>query len=61
MADKIILELATGVRTWLNPMQIIKMEQLPDGRYFVRLSNGEAYEIDRRTASKVEDAFQFED
>ncbi len=61
MAANLIIEYPNGVRTWLNPHQILKMEQAPDGRYFVKLTNGEVLEIDRRLASKIEEALEYND
>lgn len=58
MGAKIILSLANDSRLWLNPNQIVKMERTPEGRYFVFMTNGEVFEIDRRTAGAIENHFQ---
>ena len=58
MGAKIILSLANDSRLWLNPNQIVKMERTPEGRFFVFMTNGEVFEIDRRTAGAIENHFQ---
>ena len=59
MADgRIIVETPDGSRIWLNPQQVLKMEKTPDGRYFIRMVNGENYAVDKRTAGKLEDYFE---
>ncbi|MBQ8586947.1 MAG: hypothetical protein IJ453_02560 [Oscillospiraceae bacterium] len=58
MGAKIILSMANDSRLWLNPNQIVKMERTPEGRYFVFMTNGEVFEIDRRTAGAIENHFQ---
>ena len=58
MGAKIILSMENDSRLWLNPNQIVKMERTPEGRYFVFMTNGEVFEIDRRTAGAIENHFQ---
>ena len=55
MASKIILDLPGGVKVWINPQHVIKMEKTAEGRYFLRLINGEVYEIGHRQASNFEE------
>lgn len=58
MGMKLILALANDSRLWINPAQILKMERTVEGRYFIYLTNGEIYEIDRRAAGAVENYFE---
>ena len=37
---------------------MIKMEKMPDGRFFVYMINGEVYEIDHRSARVVESCLE---
>ena len=60
MGAKIILSLANDSRLWLNPNQIVKMERTPDGRFFVFMTNGEVFEIDRRDAGAIENYFEYQ-
>lgn len=60
MGAKIILSLANDSRLWLNPNQIVKMERTPEGRFFVFMTNGEVFEIDRRTAGAIENYFEYQ-
>ena len=60
MGAKSILSLANDSRLWLNPNQIVKMERTPDGRFFVFMTNGEVFEIDRRTAGAIENYFEYQ-
>lgn len=52
---KLVIDLADGTRIWVNMFQIVKMQKDTAGRYFIFLTNGECYEVDRRTASTVEE------
>ena len=54
MGAKLILSLANDSRIWLNPGQIVKMERTPEGRFYVFMSNGEVFEVDRRAAGAIE-------
>ena len=54
---KFIVEYDTGEKVWLNLDHAIKLVKTADNRYFLYLINGETYEIDHRTASKVENFF----
>ena len=54
MGAKLILSLANDARIWLNPGQIVKMERTPEGRFYVFMSNGEVFEVDRRAAGAIE-------
>lgn len=59
MSDyKVVLELRSGEKIWINPRQVVKMVKNPEGRYFIYLTNKEVYEVDRRTASTLEDFFK---
>ena len=59
MSDyKVVLELRSGEKIWINPRQVVKMVKNPEGRYFKYLTNKEVYEVDRRTASTLEDFFK---
>lgn len=55
---KFTIDFADGRRIWINLMQMLKMEKLPDSRYFIYLINGEKYEIDKKTARDVENYFE---
>ena len=59
MGAKLILAMNNDTRLWINPAQIIKMERSPDGRFFIYLTNGEVYEVDRRMAGAVENYFEY--
>ncbi len=55
---KLVLGMPDGSKVWINLPQILKMVKAPDGHYFLYLLNGERYELDRRTASAVENYFE---
>ena len=55
---KVVIEVPTGEKVWINPRQVVKMVKSVSGRYFIYLSNGETYEVDRRKASTLEDFFK---
>ena len=55
---KLVLDLPTGGKVWINVPQILKMEKTADGHYFLYLVNGEMYEISHRNASMVENYFE---
>ena len=54
---RVVLESSTGDLVWINPRQVIKMIKIPSGQYYVYLTNGEVYEVDRRQASTLENFF----
>ncbi|MBQ4565905.1 MAG: flagellar FlbD family protein [Oscillospiraceae bacterium] len=58
MGAKIILTMANESRLWLNPGQIVKMECTPEGRYYVFMTNGEVFEVNRRAAGAIENYFE---
>lgn len=60
MGAKVILSMANDTRLWLNPNQIVKMERTPEGRFFVFMTNGEVFEIDRRAAGAIENFFEYQ-
>lgn len=55
---KLRLELANGTKVWLNVAQAVKMQRMPDGRYYLYMVNGEIFEIDRSMAREVENSFE---
>lgn len=59
MGAKLILAMNNDTRLWINPAQIVKMERTLDGRFFIHLTNGEIYEVDRRMAGAVENYFEY--
>lgn len=55
---KLVVYRKDGTKVWINPYQIVKMEQLPSGDYFVILTNGECFPVDYQSARRIENFFE---
>ena len=55
---KLVLESSDGTKIWINLAHMLKMEQEPDGKYYLYLINGERYLISHSTARFVENYFE---
>ena len=61
-AAKLVLAKPDGTRVWINLFQVLKMEKLPNGRFYLFLINGEVFEINLDSARIVEKFLEdFED
>lgn len=59
MKIRLVLKLTDGTKVWINPRQIVKMEKKPTGDdYFIFLTNGQVFPIDRSMARDVENYFE---
>ena len=54
---KIWLSMLNGSKVWINLNHIVKMVETNDGFYFIYLTNGDKYIIDKKTAKLIENYF----